>query len=49
MKARICWTKDGIFDSMTIEGDDLDEIKKLADAEIEKRQPDEFWSEDIER
>ena len=47
MKYKICWEKDGSSDSMIIEGETIEELQKVARKEIDKRKPDNYWSEEL--
>lgn len=47
MRFKIYWIKDGHEDSMIIEGDTIKELQKKAKIEIDKRNPDGYWSEEI--
>lgn len=47
MKFKIYWTKGDVEDSMIIEGDSIAEIQERASAELAKRNPDDYWSEEM--
>jgi hypothetical protein len=44
---RICWVKDEVHDSMTIYGDSLEDLQRKAADVVEKRSPDDYWSENL--
>lgn len=39
---------DGITDSIILAGDSVEDIQRLAQAEIDKRNPADYWSERAE-
>ena len=39
---------DGTTDNITLSGDSLEEIRQLAQAEVDKRNPADCWSEQVE-
>lgn len=47
MRFKIHWIIKGCEDSMIIEGDTIKELQKKAKIEIDKRNPDGYWSEKI--
>ena len=49
MKIKICWVKGDYEDSILLEAGTIEELRKKAETEIEKRKPvDHYWSEVIE-
>ncbi len=39
---------DGSTDSIILSGDSIEEIQQLAKAEVDKRNPVDYWSEQVE-
>jgi len=42
---KIVFTKDGFEDSIILEASTLKELRQKAEAEMAKRNPDDWWSE----
>ena len=48
MTVKICWQKGEFFDSIIIEAETLEKLKRKARREIKRREPvDNWWSEDF--
>ncbi len=47
-RTKICWTKNGIDDSIILEANTVEELQEKAKAEIERRKPlENYWSENL--
>lgn len=48
MKFKLCFTYvSGFSDELIVEGETIPEIQEIAEKEVEKRNPEYYWSEEI--